>query len=341
MNDFKRHTNGFVPFSNRRLGLTALALLPLLTPTASASDGMQPGSLLIFPEFDSTPGRLTLFSVVNTSPTESITVKTVYYEEGTCLEFNRLHDLTPLDTYTFIAKFHNPAHVRGFLAIHATTALAPVAFNHLIGTSSVFDGIDSVQYAIEPFVFEGIAGDLNGDGVLDLDGVEYSMVPDTFVFPRFLGQNAVRQSDLVLIALTGDGDWSTVVNFLAYNDNEEVFSTQYQFSCWTKVELGGVSGVFTQAFLQDFTNQNPLEPIGWPAVETGWMQVRGDVATSPLATVDDPAILAFLIERSAPYESSADLPFGVGQNANGSLLDRGLTSQLGGPVFNRSSPGGK
>src|SRR5690606_27877074 len=143
-----------------------------------------------------------------------------------------------------------------------------------------------------PFVFSGLAGDLDADGVLDLDGVEYSRVPDTFVFPRFIGQNAVRQSDLVLVALTGDGGWTTLVDLLVSNDNEEIFSNQYPFSCWTKVGLDAVSSVFTQNFLVNFTNQNPVEPIGWPAVETGWVQLRGRSASNLLATVDDPAILA-------------------------------------------------
>lgn len=324
MKPFKRHMSHSALLSLGRFRIAGLALVALLAPSAAATDGMQPGSLLLFPEFDSTPGRMTLISIVNTNPTESVDVMTVYYAAGTCLEFNRTHTLTALDTFNFISNFHNPVQPRGFLTARAMSANVPRDFNYLIGTSSVIDGVDQVLYAVEPFVFTYVGGDLNQDGVLDLDGVEYSMVPDTLVFPRFIAQNSFRQSDLVLVALTGNRFWSTTVDIYLYNDNEEVFTTEFSFSCWAKVDLSTISSLFTEDFLRNFTMQDPSEPIGMQVVETGWMHISGAIAFSPVAQVPNPAILGFLIERSFPHGHSAELPFGVGLNATGSLLDLGL-----------------
>ena len=48
------------------------------------------------------------------------------------------------------------------------------------------------------------------------------------------------------------------VDFLVYNDNEEVFSTQVDFVCWEDFDLLDISGLFGETFLET-TNHNPNE----------------------------------------------------------------------------------
>jgi hypothetical protein len=145
--------------------------------------------------------------------------------------------------------------------------------------------------------------------------------------PRFFGNVGTRvKTHLVLIGLTG-ARFSTLINFLVYNDNEEVFSTQHEFDCWDKVCLTDISGVFRRDFLLT-TNQNPFEirglnPMAPPAaaggdaapsgalLEAGWYRMDGAVAQSTNTVVTDPAFLAMQIERRND-SGVASLPFSLG-----------------------------
>ena len=89
-----------------------------------------PGSLLLFPRFDSRQGRVTLLSVTNTNCdfapvgnlyAGTVDVEFVYVgrygpdgEDLPCLEHNVTRRLTPCDTFTTIASYHNPSQQRGF-----------------------------------------------------------------------------------------------------------------------------------------------------------------------------------------------------------------------------------
>ena len=79
--------------------------------------------------------------------------------------------------------------------------------------------------------------------------------------PRFLGQDNQFVSSLVLLNLTGGSQFTAIVNFLGYNDNEEVFSAQESFVCWEKRRLTQISGSFDQVFLAQ-TNNASNEILG-------------------------------------------------------------------------------
>src|SRR6185295_5613193 len=109
------------------------------------------------------------------------------------------------------------------------------------------------QYSVDAVVFRAVPPeraltDIDnggaGDGIRDLDGVEYEMAPSKILIPRFTGQSTVYQSDLVLIALTGGAGFTTRLDFLVYNDNEEVFSKNFTFRCWRKIPLSTLSTLF-------------------------------------------------------------------------------------------------
>ena len=317
---------------------TLLAVTALLSSLASAQQNT-PGSLLVFPEFDNRTGVTNVLTVTNLSPDQSIKVEFVYIGrriekdvEIPCGEFNRTDTLTPKDTFTFLTKDHNPELEQGFVFAFAKDVLTnePVAFDHLVGTSLKVDTILAFDYGINPMVFQAGSGlneleptDLDADRLRDLDGAEYSPAPDRIVIPRFLGQASSYTSYLHLVGLSGTR-FDTTLDFLIYNDNEEVFSTEYTFRCWDRVWLKDISNLFDNAYLRDFTNQDPNEVLGAPAVEAGWMEIDGGVASSLSTSIDDPAFLAFLSEGVETLQV-ADLPFTIGTQTNGSLLSRALS----------------
>jgi hypothetical protein len=315
----------------------------------------KPASLLVFPEFDSRQLATTLITVTNTStdfaPVGNLfagTVDVEYVYIGkldalgqpiSCLETNLTRRLSPNDTLTVVARTQNPNQQLGYLYVFAkspTTGQA-IVFNHLIGSALILDDFVGADYSFEPYAYlglgtEGSPTDADGDGVRDLNNIEYSCAPDQLLFPRFLGQSANNapdpefgaglaglQSDLVLLNLSGGKDFDAIVDILLYNDNEEVFSAQTSFVCWTRRRLLDINSAFSQAFLVT-TNHDQNEVLGAPSLETGWFRLNGRIASSSAAVVEDPAILALLIESLPPGSGACDLPFETGSQLNGDLL---------------------
>ena len=318
---------------------TLLATSFLIFATGARAERNDPGSLLIFPEYDSRPGAVTFLTVTNTSSSSgadgSVRVHFNYVDGETCLKADALETLTPRDTVTVVSQAHAPGQHRGFCFAYARgmTSSAPISFNQLVGSVLVLDGTSMSEYSMNALVFEakgapGTSTDLDGDGIRDLDGLEYSAAPDRIVIPRFFGQLPPSQggefmhSELVLVGLTGT-KFSTTVNFLIYNDNEEGFSAQHTFDCWDRVSLWDLSGAFGNEFLQLSTDNDPGEILGLPGWESGWFELDGASATSSTTTIQDPAFLAVLVE--AKRLSSASLPFTLGDQSNGDLLPSSLS----------------
>lgn len=309
-----------------------------------------PGSLLVYPEFDNRAGDVTLLTVTNTDQDAdfiggtniqdgSTKVEFVYVgryglqgELLDCVEFNRTEFLTPNDTLSLLTRAHNPQQAQGYVYAFAKDALTnrPVVHNHLIGNTLILNGLESIQYGHNAYSFLGIGAedqetDVDGDGIRDLNGIEYSCTADQILVPRFIGQSPTVRGDLVLINLTGGTEFLATIDFLIYNDNEEVFSAQKIFQCWLKQPLPMISNAFSQSFLANATNDAPNELFGMPSVETGWFRMDGRNAVSAAVLLDDPAFLAAYVERIGQY-SASDLPFEVGSQFNGDLLP---TSPLG------------
>jgi hypothetical protein len=339
-------------------GATALAAVGL-APDASAN-GRNPGSLLLFPEFDNRTnnGHLTLLTVTNTNTgvgnpgnaDGTIKVEFIYIgkygsnsQELNCLEFNRTETLTANDTISVLTNVHNPQHEQGFVYAFAKdkTTNKAISFNWLIGNVLTLESITQVEYSMNPVAFKAIPAqgantDIdnggNGDGVRDLDGVEYEPVPEEILIPRFIGTGGPYDSELILIGLSGGKAFETITDFLVYNDNEEVFSAQYKFRCWDRVYLNDINNLFTQDFLKT-TGHAANEIIGASQVESGWIRVFGNSAFSTAEAIIDPAIYAVLVERIGNV-GAADLPFeSVATQANGDLFPVGL---FGDPSGNNS-----
>ncbi|MBL8858559.1 MAG: hypothetical protein JNL28_08655 [Planctomycetes bacterium] len=302
--------------------LSLPALLFLLSPTARAG-GQEPSSLLIYPEFDNRPGQISILTVTNTNGDTvngSVRVHFVYVDSATCLETNLLLTLTPRDTVTFLSSVHAANMQRGYAygwAVHPQTGKA-IDFDHLIGSLGRVDGVSIFDWSVQALAFQGRPGaglntDVNNNGKPDLDGIEYDKAPNKIYLPRFFGQfpepapRNLPLADLILFRPLGPTGSTTTTAFLIWNDNEEVYSASYSFSCWTRVRLFSISGAFGQTFLS-FTNHAPNEVLGMPTTESGWFEVRGQVATSSTGQqTPNPAIFGLLVEHRP--NSCADLPF--------------------------------
>jgi hypothetical protein len=293
----------------------------------------KPGSLLVFPEFDNRLGSQTLLTITNTQELGAdIDVELVYIgrrglfgQQIDCLEFNDTVTLTPNDTLSLITSLQNQDHTRGYVYAFAKRG-APVVHNHLTGSIRIISGFLSSDFQVNPFVYAGLGEpgdptDDDGDGIRDLDDVEYSCSPAELLQPRFFAQQAGISSELVLINLTGGAAFTAIADFLIYNDTEGVFSAQHTFDCWAKVRLPQISGVFAQSFLAG-TSHSPTEILGARRFEAGWFRVDGNTAFSSARSISDPVLLGFLTER-VRGRPVADLPFEAGTQLNGDLLPVG------------------
>jgi hypothetical protein len=309
-------------------GLTTLAGLGMASQ--AMADGRNPGSLLLYPEFDNRAGIVTVLTITNTAVNVGdVDVEFVYIgrygasgQYISCEEFNRTETLTDNDTLTLITNVHNPQHEQGFVYAFARDGVDnPISHNWLIGNVMTVDGLSAFEYSVNPVAYAGSASDANGNGLRDLDGSEYEQSPDQILVPRFLGQGGPYTSELILIGLSGGAAFTTTVDFLIYNDNEEVFSSEYTFRCWDRVELLEISGIFDNTFLKDFTNEDAGELLGAPTIETGWFRMDGAVASSTTTSISGPAVYGVLVERIG-NRGAADLPFETGLNAKGKLFAR-------------------
>lgn len=303
------------------LSLVAACAAALASPARAGAQ--TPASFLLFPEYDTRPGQLSFLTLTNLNgDTESgaIKVHLNYVDSVTCLQSDFLFNLTPRDTVTFLASAHVPSGRQGYawgVARHATTNQM-VDFDHLIGALLRVDGLAALDWSVQPFGFlgktsPGAATDLNFNGRPDLNGLEYEKAPNQFFVPRFFGQTpepaprGATLGDLILLQPLASPGVTTTTALLIYNDNEEVYSAQYSFTCWKRVRLSAISGTFLESFL-DQSNDSANEVIGMPAIESGWFQVRGQTAVgSSGQSTPNPPILGVMVEVR-PY-SAADLPY--------------------------------
>jgi len=234
------------------------------------------------------------------------------------------------DTLTVVAGAHNQHAAQGYLYVCALDGLTQEAIVHdyLIGTSSMLDGVNALAYTVEPLSFAGIGDgthtDLDEDGRCDLDGLEYSKVADRLVIPRFLGQSAVLESELILVDLTGGAGFTCMVDLALFNDNELELSFEYLFQCWEKTPLLNVTFAFDNTFLHNLAYNDPDEILGAPTLEAGWILLDGSYANDIYTTIQDPAVACFLIESRTDTGTSAGVPpIRQGEQGNGCLLPGG------------------
>jgi hypothetical protein len=317
------------------------AALGSLASVSFAGGPEQAGSLLVYPCYDNVRGVDTFITVTNTNldvDNGTTKVEFVYIDGSNCLEFNRTRTLTPGDTLTVKAKTDNPNSTKGYVYVFAKnkTTGAASSFNHLIGTCRIANGGSGSDLEIQPFVYkaagaDGANTDLDSDGIRDLNGAEYEQSADQLFIPRFVAQGPAT-SELIMINLTGGSKFTATVDLLIWNDNEEVFSGQHSFDCWQKTSLESISGAFRQDFL---VNTNHAVGESMNGAETGMFWINGLIASSTATSINNPAVLAVLIEElpaSVAFSSSgaagAVLPYGKGTQDNGDLVPHSVLGDV-------------
>jgi hypothetical protein len=298
----------------------------MVSATAQPAD-LTPGSILMFPKVDSRAGvgKGTIISVTNTNASRMVSPLNnyrygdiqlhYYYIEGLAPfnnVFNRKEMLTPNDTLTVLAGTHNPEMEIGYLLVVAEDPESEdaVNFNFLIGDEIVVDVAQNKLWAIPAIGFRALGmgapdnngrfrTDLNANGSMDFDGVEYDLYPDQLFISSFFEQSATMEGELILVS--GLGSYYQVdVNFLFYDNEEDVFSRDYHFICWASEKLSDISAV-TKA-LGGSTSE----------LATGWARVDGDYAvhiltgslwdneTPGVGTNYDPPIEGAFVQRVLP-----------------------------------------
>jgi hypothetical protein len=237
--------------------------------------------------------------------------------------------LTPNDTLSVVASEHNfNLFETGFLYVYAidTDSGLPVTFDYLIGVETVFDADQQVSFSLNPLTFQVGSEGPDEDQKLELDGIEYEMMPDEILIPRFHGQGeggafiSPFESSLLLFNLTGGAYFTAQAKVLVFNDNEQAFSDMVVFDCWQILPLLEVSLATRLGFLEGTNHDLDEVEILGVTMESGWLRLNGDTAFNAYTNFDDPAIYAIQIESShwSGY-AAATLPFEKGAQANGLL----------------------
>jgi hypothetical protein len=303
-------------------GVAALALVPAID-----AGGRTPGSVLIYPIHRSGTDYFTIVSVTNTNlvPITPINqlggstnahfeyVNTTYSPNPaypiTCQVIDRIEFLTPADTLSVLTTCHNASfNQEGYLVVSAEDPNGfQVAWSHndLIGSELVVNGVGGI-YSLNAIPFDspedaGDPTDLDGDGQLDFDGMEYEEIADDLYLDSFF---ALAGSSLTLINMTGGFNHTANVNFDVWNDNEFPLSATLAFNCWISKPIDQISLVFQGAFLLNNTPNDASElDINCDNVndiETGWARIRGANASSVTESIPNPALLGALTAGPGP-----------------------------------------
>lgn len=289
--------------------LATTAAVVLLAAPSTLAGGRNPASVGIFPVHRSGPGYLSVVSLtnINTNPAFETLVHYEYvnivpnqvnkFLPLACIVFDRIELLTPADTFSTLTRCHNPTFgdQAGYLVVSAqdpNSFNVPWSFNNLVGSELVFNA-SGASYSLNMIsivspIMPGLPTDMNGNGRLDFNTVEYEALPDKLYIDSYL---AVVDSHLVLGNLTGGTNAINTVLFSVWNDNEFPLSATVQFKCWFDCPLDQVSPLFTQAFLANNTPDDPAELDlncdGTNDFETGWAIIESIDVSEPGGTFID------------------------------------------------------
>jgi len=316
----------------------AMVVLGAFAVDVEASACRNPGSLLLFPYYNTVGANaLSVITITNTG-SEDVWIRIVWIPEDTCYPMDAWVYLTHKDTLTFLDQEFFAGTSRGFLyayVVQNNYSIAEEDYDYLIGQELVLypqpqGNNQIVAWGINAVSFQALSIG-PADGNLQLDGDEYTLAPKSLYFPRFLGQpdigvpNPYVFSHMILINLTGGTFFEATANVWVFNDNEVGKSDFIKFPCWHMLPLNEFSE-WTQNKKLLGTDHDLDEPIGLTGfnIETGWITMTGQQATNIYMShfIDDASIYAVLLETvGASTWAAADLPFQTedSQYSNGML----------------------
>lgn len=296
-----------------------LLLLTVLCPCVLASRG-NPGSCLLFPYVNTSAGNLTIITITNVQ-LDSIWLRFVWVDSEQCTPEDHWFSLTGEDTVTFLCSVFQGKSFEGFLYVYVVDGegsemeRTDIETNVLVGQEFIISSWDNGAtgcFSINPIIIQAI--DPVSDGKLYLDGTEFSAAPRTLYFPRFFGQPDQGQvemlkSKMVLINVTGGMFYTASADIHVYNDNENCFSTDYDFDCFEYEDLRLVSPATTADFLLS-TSHAMNEPVGLTGIiEAGWLTIKSDFSMYHSFLIEHACLYGVLIESLGVLGFAADLPF--------------------------------
>lgn len=274
-----------------------------------------PGSLLLFPYFDTTSQQsMTIFTVNNVSD-QSVWIRLMWVASDDGIPRDLWFDLAGKDSFCFVDQAIFFGNTKGFIYVYVVDdeySVGEIEANVLVGQEIIIGyaghGMDSV--CVNALAFT--AFDLNPDGNLHLDGKEYELAPKSVHFPHFFGQSETIRSQVLFIGLTGGTYFSTWIEALVYNDQGSVFNSVVIVpTACTLVDLMDISPATSNDFLLG-TSHDPDEPIGLSGVvEAGSLTFTGLEARGHFIpyVIEHPSIVAFLFESIGPLGYTVTLPF--------------------------------
>jgi len=270
------------------------------------------GSVLAFPYIE---GAINLISITNTNQdrtvlsnnlmTGTIRVHYQYVGSETCSVHDRVEVLTPGDITTVLVSDHVPGFTKGWLYVVAEDFETgrPIDFDYLTGDALWIDPTINRLHDVPGIAFRSGAEesgapagrstgntwaftDIDSDGKLDFNDIEYERMPQIHYLPTFFEQSGSILDELVLVSPLGR-DYEVIVNSLMFNNDEDSFSANIRFTCWDVIKFEDIS------MISKNLGGNPAKSF-----ETGWLRLVPDHAinavTGQFVTSSNVAILTMV-----------------------------------------------
>jgi hypothetical protein len=317
--------------------LTAALAVSSFAP-AQTSDGPrigQPGSLLVFPVFDTRPSVHTKLALTNVNRNfrtctagrrmGDVELHFVFVDATTCHLFDRTEFLAPGDTFAVDVAVFQPNFDHGWLWVYAQDPETnrAIDFDYVIGAAFLSNTSLDYEWEYAPYSFrslrsEGLAPygtDACGNAFVDaatsrtadFDGAEYDFFPQHLLAPHFVGEGhppgfGYYGNKLFLCGPPAP----TTLTFLEFDDDTHVRSAMAPLECWRESSLVAINASFRWDVLDDQFDASELGglPYGWidvtaPGGVLGCLlQLRSSGRSLPLNAQATGATLQFVGTRS-------------------------------------------
>lgn len=294
--------------NGKKAVFSAMALTGLMVAAPAFADleSDEPGSVLVYPVFESQGDVSTQIRLTNVFPTDQwVKFVTVcgydkrevapFAERYLCEATDKTYKLTPYETLVIDVERLNPQCTEGFVVAYEVDSINdgnPVGNNALIG-SYLIDRMNPNRGGADqaiPIQYVGTTEAEPCDGTLCFDGQNYEYLPDTLWTDfRAVSFEPTKATDLVVLTMdtwAGRNNFATFVSIDAWNENEDNYSAANEFFCWNRIRLDDMN--------RGFRMNNPGGQDGY---EYGAVRVTAEDSETARAET----ILGAIIERSNGY----------------------------------------
>jgi hypothetical protein len=279
-------------------GAAAIALACAAPERACAQPRAYEGaSLLVFPLFDSSPGRDTILNVVNRDRSRmacgngfrqgDVLAHFTYVDEATGAVHLQDEFLSPGDSIAVLASLHNPMFERGYVYVELRDPDSLESLDHDVafGAAIQLDISDGTFLGYSAIAFRGLAEETlgmlaprdacgraltigNGDAVLDCDGLEYDLFPGALVASQFFEEGIAFSNRLIL--MTPEDAGPVGVSVRVRNNQGVLQPAAFAFERWVDLPLAALGAALSSL------NGDPLELTtpGGRSIQAGWLLIE-------------------------------------------------------------------